>query len=220
MHEMHDQMSMPMGGAGDPAQAAKLLADKRESEFNHHLAGFFVLLAGLLILAEITLRDRWPLASLVWPLCFLVSGVFVLVWSDTELWPFGPQSWYYGLRHNPEVLQHKVFAILLLALAAIEMLRLRGALRASWSGWVFPVLAMVGSAMLLFHDHHAGMNGPNHMEIMERVQTQHYSFAVAGFGIALSKGLSETRISWRPFFYRLFPALLITLGALLLVYSE
>jgi hypothetical protein len=43
---------------------------------------------------------------------------------------------------------------------------------------------------------------------------------VTGFGIALSKGLSETPIAWRPFFQRLFPTLLIVLGALLLVYVE
>src|SRR4030095_23471 len=30
----------------DPARQAKLLADKKESEFNHHLAGFFVMAGG------------------------------------------------------------------------------------------------------------------------------------------------------------------------------
>jgi len=67
--------------------AAKLLADKRESEFNHHLAGFFVVLAGLFILAEADIRYRWPSVRYAWPLCFILSGFFVLIWSDTELWP-------------------------------------------------------------------------------------------------------------------------------------
>jgi len=220
MHEMHGEMSMAMSNSADPALMAKLLADKRESEFNHHLAGFFVLLAGLFILAETSLPGQRLLVPLAWSLCFLISGFFVLIWSDSELWPLGSQSWYYGLTHSPEVLQHKVFAVLLLALAAIEIQRTRGVLKAAVWGWVFPVLAVVGSAMLLFHEHHPGMGGPNHMEIMERVQAQHYSFAMTGFGIAVSKGLSETRIAWRTFFYRLFPALLIVLGALLLVYTE
>jgi hypothetical protein len=119
-----------------------------------------------------------------------------------------------------EVLQHKVFAVLLLALGIIELQRARGTLQARWSGWIFPLAAATGSVMLLFHDHHAGMTGPNHMELMHRIQTQHYSFAVTGLGIALSKGLAETPFEWRPLFERLFPTLLVVLGALLLVYVE
>jgi len=219
-HSMHAGMDMPMSDAVDPQAQAKLLADKRESEFNHHLAGLFVLLAGLIILADGSLGDRFRFASLAWPVCFLLSGLFVLVWSDTELWPFGPQSWFYGLTHHVEVLQHKVFAILLLILGVIEFQRTRGVLKSAWASWVFPVVAVIGSAMLFFHDHQAGMHGANHMEVMELIQTEHLSFAIAGIGIGLSKGLAETRFGWRPFFERLFPALLIVLGSLLMVYVE
>ena len=35
-----------------PAQQAKHLADKRESEFNHHLAGFLVIVAGFFLLIQ------------------------------------------------------------------------------------------------------------------------------------------------------------------------
>ena len=219
-HDMHTGMSMPMDDAAVTPSQAKLLADKRESEFNHHIAGLFVLLAGLIILADGSLHDRLRFASLVWPVCFLLSGLFVLIWSDTELWPFGPQSWSYGLTHHTEVLQHKVFAIMLLILGVIEFQRTRGVLKSAWASWVFPVFAVIGSAMLLFHEHRAGMHSPNHMEIMARIQSEHFSYAIAGIGIGLSKGLSETRFAWRPFFERLFPALLIVLGALLMVYVE
>lgn len=219
-HEMHDGMSMPMDSHPDAAAQAALEAWKRESEFNHHLAGFLVLVAGLLILADGSIGQRWVIGRHVWPLCFLLSGFFLLIFSDTELWPFGEQSWYFGLTHHKEVLQHKVFAVLLLAVGAIELQRARGILKARWAGWVFPVIASAGSLMLLFHDHRAGMTGPNHMELMQRIQSQHYSFAVTGLGIALSKGLAETPFQWRPFFERLFPALLIVLGALLMVYVE
>ena len=220
MHEMHAGMAMSMDNPADAGRQAKLLADKRESEFNHHLAGFLVLLAGILLLAEGCIRERWPLFRLVWPLCFLAGGLFVLIWSDTELWPFGPQSWYYGLANHREVLQHKTFGVLLLALGVIEIQRARGVLKAAWAGWAFPVLAVIGSSLLFFHDHRAGMHGPNPMELMHRIQSEHFSFAMAGFGIALSKGLAETRFPWRSFFERLFPALLMVLGALLMVYVE
>ena len=220
MHDMHAGMTMPMEDSADPALKVKLLADKRESEFNHHLAGFLVLLAGVFLLAEKSVRERWPLLRLVWPACFLLSALFVLVWSDTELWPFGPQSWYYGLTHHAEVLQHKTFAILLLSLGVIEIQRARGMLKAAWSSWAFPILAVIGSSMLFFHDHRAGMHGPNPMELMHRIQSEHFSYSIAGFGIGLSKGLAETRLPWKSFFERLFPALLMVLGALLMVYIE
>ena len=220
MHGMHDGMSMPVGSGMDAATRTALLAWKHESESNHHLAGFLVLVAGLLILAEGSIRRRWAAARHVWPICFLISGAFLLVFSDTELWPFASQSWYFGLTHHMEVLQHKVFAVLLLAVGVIELQRARGILKTRWSGWVFPLVAATGSVLLLFHDHQAGMTGPNHMELMHRIQSEHYSFAVTGLGIALSKGLAEAPFEWRPFFERLFPTLLVVLGALLLVYVE
>jgi hypothetical protein len=219
MHH-HAGMSMAVNNSIDSVLQEQLLAYKHESEFNHHLAGLLVFVAGLLILAEADLRARWPVVRHVWPLCFVLSGVFVLIFSDTELWPFGSQSWYFGLSHHPEVVQHKVFGLLLLLVGLIEVRRTRGQLKSTWSAWVFPAVAVTGSIMLFFHEHYAGMALPNHMELMHRIQSQHVSFALTGFGIAVSKGLAETRITWRSFFGRLFPALLIVLGALLLVYAE
>jgi hypothetical protein len=119
----------------------KLAADKRESEFNHHLAGFFVVLAGIFILAEPGLSTRWPNVRYAWPVCFLLAGIFVLIFSDTELWPFGAQSWSYGLSQHLEVRQHKSFALM----GGIEFLRARGSVKAAWAGWVFPVVAIAGS---------------------------------------------------------------------------
>ncbi len=220
MHEMHDAMSMPMDNSANAETQAKLLADKRESEFNHHLAGLLVLAAGIFIIAEGNIRARRSLARQAWPLCFLLSGLFVLIFSDTELWPFHSQSWYFGLTHHAEVLQHKAFAVLLLALGVIELLRARGTLKAGWWGYVFPAIAMIGSVILLFHDHQGHAHGADHMEGMRRIQSQHLGFAVTGFGIALTKGLAETPFAWRLFFKRLFPTLLLVLGALLLMYVE
>ena len=212
------------GGAAnaamDSVSQAAILAYKQESEFNHHLAGLFVIVAGLLILSEAAIRNRWPAVRYAWPFCFLLAGVFLLVFSDTELWPFGSQSWYFGLTHHTEVLQHKSFGFLLLVLGLVELRRARGQWKSAWTGLVFPAVAVIGSIMLFFHDHQAGMHGPNHMELMHRIQSQHVSFALTGFGIALSKGFSEAPSAWKPFFERLFPALLLVLGALLLVYVE
>lgn len=222
MPEGHEGMDMdspadPMASQPSPE---KLAADKRESEFNHHLAGFLVALAGIFILAEPRLSPRWPYVRYAWPVCFLLAGLFVLVFSDTELWPFGPQSWFYGISHHAEVRQHKSFAIILLGLGVIEFLRASGRLKAAWAGWVFPVLAIAGSIILLFHDHRGGMHGPGHMERMARIQNQHRGYTAAGFAVGLTKGLSEINTNWQGLFSKLWPSFMILLGVLLMFYVE
>jgi hypothetical protein len=224
-HEMpmahdHSHMSMPMDEPMDPAARAKHLADKKESEFNHHLAGFFVVLAGIFILFEPALKNRQPAVRYAWPLCFLISGIFLLVFSDTELWPFGPKNWWIGVTGNLEVLQHKTFAAILLGLGVIEIRRARGTLRAAWSAWVFPVLAGAGSFLLLFHVHGGAMNGPDGMTAMERIQMQHFSYAATGAGIALFNGLSNTPTRAQRVFRILWPLCMIALGVLLMFYVE
>jgi len=221
-HAGHEGMAMSMDEHAqmDPALQRKLLADKKESEFNHHLAGFFVVLAGIFILAQGPLTRRWSFLRFAWPACFLLSGLFLLVFSDTELWPFGPQSWWYGLTHNPEDLQHKTFAVILLALGVIEVQRARGVLKSAWAGWLFPVLACFGSVMLLFHEHHSGMHGSGHMNVMAHIQAEHLGFSVTGFGIGLVKGLSELPTRWKVSFARLWSLLMIVLGVLLILYTE
>jgi len=218
----HEGMSMAMDEPArlDAAQQSKLLADKKESEFNHHLAGFFVILAGLFIFAKDTLFQGKFILRFAWPICFLLSGLFLLVFSDTELWPFGPQSWWYGLTHNPEDLQHKTFALILLALGIIEVQRARGILKSAWAAWVFPVLAACGFVLLLFHEHHSGMHGTEHMRTMARIQAEHLSIALTGFGIGAFRGLSEVPTRLQVMLARLWPLLMIVLGVLLVLYRE
>ena len=217
-HSQDEHAGMSMS-TEEPPQA-ELLAWKRESEGNHHLIGFFLVLAGVFILVQDTLKKRFRGVSYAWPVSFLISGLFVLVYSDTELWPFGPKPWIYGTITNPEVIQHKIFAVLLLGLGLVEMQRARERLKATWAAWVFPVLAAAGSVLLLFHSHSAGMHVENHMAIMARIQAEHLSYAATGFGIGLSKGLAEIRTKWQTVFAKLWPTLLIVLGVLLMLYTE
>lgn len=149
-----------------------------------------------------------------------VAGLFLLVFSDTELWPFGPQSWWYGLTHNLEDLQHKTFAAILLTLGVLEIQRARGALKAAWAGLVFPTLALCGSVLLLFHEHHSRIHGADHMTVMARIQAEHLNFAIAGCGVGVVKGLSELHTRWQTVFLKSWPVLLIVLGVLLLRYVE
>ena len=222
-HDMDNMPGMNMNGPTvpeDPAQAARRLADKQESEFNHHLAGLFVIFAGIFILGESHLAKRWPVVRYAWPTCFFAAGLFVLVYSDTEIWPFGPQTPWYAITHNAEDLQHKVFAIILLALACVEFQRARGRLKSPWVAWFFPVLAAAGAILLVFHVHGGDMQAPDAMETMERIQRQHRWFASVGLGVALANGLAETPQKWQQVFRKAWPALLIVLGLLLARYTE
>jgi hypothetical protein len=85
---------------------------------------------------------------------------------------------------------------------------------------VFPVLAVAGSVLLLFHHHEAGMHGPDHMEVMARIQSEHLQYAMVGMGLGVSKGLAEFRMRGQTLFAALWPVLMISLGLLLMFYTE
>jgi hypothetical protein len=227
-HAAHDMEKMSVadhvhsGGDAEegPLERAKRLADKQESEFNHHVAGIFLCLAGTFVLMQGRLSKRWPRVRYVWPFCFLLTGFFVLAFSDTEVWPWGGQSWYYALTHDLEVAQHKVFAAILLILAMVEIARVRGRLTSVWNAWVLPLCALAGAVLLLFHSHESGMHGPNAMALMNHIQFQHRWYATVGLGIVVTKTLSETGSRWRRAMGKTWSVLLIVLGISLALYSE
>jgi hypothetical protein len=110
--EGHDRSNM--NAPLDRAHRRNCSRTKTESEFNHHLAGFFVALGGAFILFQTPLGKRLKAVHYIWPASFLLSGILVLIWSDTELWPFGSRQWLEALQNNRELLQDKTFAMLLI----------------------------------------------------------------------------------------------------------
>ncbi len=129
---------------------------KAYSEFNHHLAGVFVLLIGL---SE--WRGAMGAATFAWlrfllPAALLSAGGYLMIWSDHDTWPIGALS-FAGtfFSDDYETVQHKLYAILLLGVGAVELFRRMGwARHAAW-GSPLPVLAFVGSGMLFLHSHGA-----------------------------------------------------------------
>lgn len=216
----HGDTDAPRVAENSAVTEAERLAWKHESELVHHLAGLLVLLAGILLLGQDRLAKRWSSVRYAWPICFLAAGLFLLVFSDTEIWPFGPQTPWYAITHNTEVLQHKVFAFILLAIGYAEYQRAQGRYKAAWTGWLFPIAAMAGAILLLFHVHSDDMGAPHAMETMEHIQRQHRWFASVGFGIALAKGLAETTSKRKQILKNAWPSLLIVLGVLLMLYTE
>lgn len=220
MDDMPGMQDAPAVAHETVAMLAKRAADKRESEFNHRFAGLLLVLAGILVLAHVSFAKASRVVRYAWPFCFFAAGLFLLVFSDTEIWPFGPQSPWFAVTHNPEDLQHKLFALILLLLGFVELQRVLGKLKASWSAWVFPLVGLAGAVMLLFHTHSAGMHGPNHMAVMRHIQAEHRWYAAVGVGIVTAKVISDARNRWKDVFAKVWPLLLMVLGVSLMLYTE
>src|SRR6185437_7819434 len=129
-------------GSGDlPPRNA---ADIAWSEYNHHWSGLFVLAIGILSLLNAA-GLRW---ARHWPLLFLGLAGFLFLRSDPENWPLGHIGLIESLR-DVEVLQHRVFVVLLIAFALFEW-RVRVSPRPRpLASLVFPLICAGGGALLI-----------------------------------------------------------------------
>jgi len=119
------------------------------SEYNHNVAGVLVLLMGILAILERTGRAPW---ARNWPLLFIGLAIFLLLRSDPETWPRGPQGFWATL-WDPEVLQHRILGVVPAAFGILEWLARTGRLRDPRSLLVFPVVCASAGALLLTHAH-------------------------------------------------------------------
>jgi hypothetical protein len=129
-----------------------------DSEWNHHVAGYALILSAVLYIAGLsTPRLTW--ARLCWIILLFAAAMFLAVWSDKEIWPRGTLNWMWLIHHDAEARQHKIYAVLLLVIAFVEYFRQSGRLTRVWSIWAFPTLAFVGACLLLMHTHdgHSGL---------------------------------------------------------------
>ena len=181
------------------------------SEYNHHWAGIFVVVVGLLALlhrAGVGWARHWPLA-------FLAMAVFLFVRSDPEVWPLGSEGFFDSLR-DVEVLQHRMFVLLLVAFALFEWGVRTGRLRSRRAALVFPVLTAVGAALLLTHNHAIA-------NVREQllIEITHTPLALAGVAAGWSRWL-EIRADGpvRRWAGWVWPSALMLVGAILLNYRE
>jgi len=119
------------------------------SEYNHHWAGVFVALIGLLALIE---HFRWGGWARHWPLLFIVMAGFLFLRSDESAWPLGDVGFFASLR-DPEVAQHRVFILLIAVFGFFEWrVRIQGG-KDHKAALVFPLATALGGALLLTHSH-------------------------------------------------------------------
>ena len=189
-------------------------AEKAWSEYNHHWAGIIVLSVGLLAL----LAQAGKISGARnWPLLFLGLSVFLFLRSDPEVWPLGPNGFWVTFA-DPEVLLHRIFAALVIALAVFEWRVQTGRVASSQVRLVFPMLIAVSGALLLTHSHSLG-------NIKEEVlaELSHIPLAILAVMAGWSRWLElrlPTENPTRAWVARLWPVCITLIGVLLLNYRE
>jgi copper resistance protein D len=196
------------GGADNNAM------DRAWSEYNHHWAGLIVLAAGALAFVARFKGQRW---AGNWPLLFLALVVFILLRGDPEAWPLGPRPFWVSFA-EPEILEHRLFAVLIAAFAIFEWAIETGRLKSRRAALVFPALCALGGALLLTHTHGFGDDAKNEM----LVELSHGAIAVLGvtagwarwLQIRLPDGKASRAVAW------IWPVCILLVGVILLDYRE
>ena len=123
--------------------------DRWQSNFNHNVAGLLVLLIAVVAILDRTGRVGW---ARHWPLLFLGLAVFLFLYASPEAWPIGREG-FWGQLVVPTVLQHRLATPLVILLALFEWRVQVGGLGGTRWRFGFPILAVVGGALLLTHTH-------------------------------------------------------------------
>jgi putative copper resistance protein D len=182
------------------------------SEYNHHAAGFFVFLMGVLALADRAGFIRW---ARHWPLIFLGLAAFLFVRNDPRAWPLGPAGFWESMV-LPDVLQHRVVVLLVVSLGLFEWMVRSGRLTRPGGRLVFPLLCAAGGGLLLTHSH-AMFN----LKSEFLTEVSHAPMGLFGVIMAWGRWL-EVRLpradAWLPGW--IWAGAMTIIGLILLVYRE
>ena len=222
----------PPGGNG-PASDTAPDPGVQWSIFNHRGAGWFIFLWGLTALIA---GLQWPKKTwwrFVPPMVLFGMVEFLFIRNDPEAWPTGPIGLWASLR-DPEVFQHRVFLLMLLGIAVIELLRAADRLPPFLYKFGLPALAVAGGVYLFFHKHGGEgmekmMADPSMasspamdrmMASMEIVKHEHMWFSIFGFGLAAAKLLADGGKLKGRLGATLWTVFAIVLGAYMMGYTE
>lgn len=125
-------------------------AEDHWSDFNHNVAGLFLLVISVLALAARSRRFPW---ARHWPIGFALLAAFLFFRSDPETWPLGPVGFWESTLGSGEVLQHRMALVLALGIGLLEWRSRTQAAVATRLPYFFPILCVVGGAVLLTHSH-------------------------------------------------------------------
>lgn len=182
-------------------------------EFNHHLGGVIVLVLAGLTWLEVRENPPIKVVRLGWPTCLIIIGLYNVILSDRVAWPIDPSGLMESLS-NPEVLQHKILAAMVLTLGLIELLRrLQLVTHRTWL-YLFYGLAMLTGSILLGHDLDVAPNAHSH-----GLTISHVLMGLLALLALVLKVLVDHRIMLGRLAY-LYPLLLAGLGMQLLLFTE
>lgn len=239
MADMPGMQAVPANRqASSGAQHSTLLdhpwcEDTTWSTFNHRMAGWFLLLWGLTALIAGLQWPRRTWVRFVPPAVLFGLAEFLFFRNDPEAWPVGPMSFSASL-HNPEDLQHRIFLLLVILIAVVELLRAADRLSKPMAAYALPALGTFGAVYLFFHKHggpemEAAMSNPqaaasgsamqHAMASMALVKHEHLWFSIFGFALVAAKLLADAGyIRGRK--AALWSVFAITLGAYMIGYVE
>jgi hypothetical protein len=199
--EMHEHMAHAMDEMRDTASLP-----------DHHMAGVFLLLLGLLAFLESTPfaeHRRW--ARLLWPLPLIALGLFLLFGRDNlYVWP--AQLLHFQIGET--VVQHKLFESAAVLIGCIELARRLGRLKHPAWPHLLSLLMLAGGIALLFH-------GGAHSPI---VHLEHRWMAIVIMALAIMKMAADRRAAngfkrtWMACYA--VPLLFIVLGLQFALYVE
>ncbi|MFL6299365.1 MAG: LiaF transmembrane domain-containing protein [Terriglobales bacterium] len=153
-HDDHGAMDMDdhSGMAGmDHQHPGKEPGPDPDSLRNHHIAGFGIIFLALLTYLEERNFAKLKYLKYFWPVLLYVIGIAVLIWSDPGTWPDGDTP----LSTQPEAIQHKIFAVIALVIATIELFRRTGTLaHIAWRGVLSGAILVAGVFLLFHHGRH------------------------------------------------------------------
>ena len=151
-----------------------------------------------------------------WPLTFIGLAAFLFVRADEEVWPLGHLGLIESLR-DPEIAQHKLLMMLIVAFGVFEWRVRQGRLKSAWAAYVFPLTTAAAAGFLLTHSH--GLANPKEEMLIE---ITHTPLALVGVAAGWSRWL-ELRLDDSParrVAGYVWPIAFVLAGLLLLFYRE
>ncbi len=173
------------------------------SIFDHHMAGWIILLLGTFVFLEQTqLSSRYTWVKFLWPLTLLGLATFLIVWRDREVWA----DWHlHGM-----LVQHKIFEAAAILMALIELFRRAGRLKHPAWRQLLNVLIIGAGVFLIFHGR--GQHAP-------MIDMQHMWMGTVVLAIGLTKMVADLSWGGRLLAYAV-PTLFIILGLQFALYVE
>jgi uncharacterized membrane protein len=154
-HDDHGAMQMDdhagMAGMSEHDHSMNEPGPDPDSLRNHHIAGFGIIFLALLTYLEESNFAKLKYLKYFWPVLLYVIGIWVLIWSDPGTWPDGATP----LSTQPEAIQHKIFAIIALVIATVELFRRTGTPKhIAWRGVLSGAILTTGVFLLFHHGRH------------------------------------------------------------------